>query len=730
MRLIDISVKWRLAAAIVVPLAAVAALTVLQLQTTYRSYAEAQNLTRVSADIGVIGDLVHDLQVERGLSAGFIGSKGTKRGEDLRKARAVLDPKVAALADVLAHVRAVAMPGLDKGSDEVAAELATIEDIRGRIDGLKVTAPESFSFYTNLIAGLMDVSRGYALNASAKGFAGKLIAYSLLMNTKELAGQERGMGNGFISAGKFDPSRYMGFVELFGAQKGLLDQYVQLLPEADRDHFRTQLAGEELGAVEGFRTQLLDSGVKADLKGLDAAKWFEAATKRIVKMKAIEDETLGSIAADAAQQASVEFANLGWVAAIALGGMAIAICFAASLSFTVVRPLAMLSGAMSKLATGEVDVHVIHSEGRDEIGQMGRAVHDYIEMSQQRIARERAEEQRLAIETAAARNLTERERAERAAETAQAVAALADGLDALAGGKLRFRIERPFAPAFDSLRMNFNSSMERLLTVLTSIGTSTCTIYNGSNELQRAADDLAQRTERQAAALEQASASISEITSALGASAQRAEEAGRLVTQTTSEAQHSGTVVKNTVDAMKRIEESSGQVGLILSVIDDIAFQTNLLALNAGVEAARAGESGKGFAVVAQEVRELAQRSANAAREIKTLINRSATEVSVGVTLVGDTGKALQGIENNIRHIEEQVSAIVLSSREQSAALREISAAVGQMDQVTQQNAAMVEETNASTHGLAAEADRLTSQVNQFELASDARSMSAARRAA
>ncbi|MEC9463765.1 MAG: methyl-accepting chemotaxis protein, partial [Pseudomonadota bacterium] len=248
------------------------------------------------------------------------------------------------------------------------------------------------------------------------------------------------------------------------------------------------------------------------------------------------------------------------------------------------------------------------------------------------------------------------------------------------------------------------------------ISTNSSSIYANSQQMRSAADDLARRTEQQAASLEETSAALSEITETVRTAFDRAEEASHMVDNAKDYAEKSGEVVNDAMAAMERIEGATGEIGKIINVIDEIAFQTNLLALNAGVEAARAGDAGKGFAVVAQEVRALAGRAAEAARDIKTLVGRSSDEVRSGVELVTATGEALHRIGEDVLRINEHVKAIVTSAREQSVGLSEINSAVGQMDQVTQQNAAMVEQTNAASHTLASDAENLSRLVGQFKV--------------
>ncbi|MFS8148741.1 methyl-accepting chemotaxis protein [Rhizobium sp. BR 249] len=291
---------------------------------------------------------------------------------------------------------------------------------------------------------------------------------------------------------------------------------------------------------------------------------------------------------------------------------------------------------------------------------------------------------------------------------------LAACLTNLSNGDLSQKIASPFIPSLERLRTDFNSASDKLKHAMATVADNAKAISASSEEIGSAADDLAKRTEQQAASVEQTAATLEEITTTVKDASKRAGEAGDLVTHTKAHAEHSAEVVKNAIAAMDQIENSSREISNIIGVIDEIAFQTNLLALNAGIEAARAGEAGKGFAVVAMEVRELAQRSADAAKEIKALITASSGHVATGVTLVSKTGSALEEIAEQFHHINSNVVAIVKASREQSTALAEVNNAVNSVDQSTQQNAAMVEEQTAASHSLAHEAAALFELLSQF----------------
>lgn len=380
-----------------------------------------------------------------------------------------------------------------------------------------------------------------------------------------------------------------------------------------------------------------------------------------------------------------------------------------------VAPIRNLAGTMGTLAGGDLSVEVLGTSRHDEVGTMAKAVQVFKDngLETQKLA---AETDSMRGEVEATRLRTAEAEQVRAEQMAQATSGLGQGLKHLANGDLTFQLSEPFAADFETLRTDFNAAVGQLAETLRAVVDATSTIDTRSREVSVSADNLSKRTEQQAASLEETAAALDQITVNVSNSSKRSDEARKIAVLANESAAQSGRVVADAIDAMQKIEQSSNEISNIIGVIDEIAFQTNLLALNAGVEAARAGEAGKGFAVVAQEVRELAQRSAKAAKEIKDLIRNSSTDVQNGVKLVSDTGHALKTIEGYIVTVNQHMDSIATSAKEQSVGLAEVNTAVNQMDQVTQQNAAMVEESSAAGASLANESGRLRELISEFQL--------------
>ncbi len=466
-------------------------------------------------------------------------------------------------------------------------------------------------------------------------------------------------------------------------------------------------------------------------------------------------ETLTAARANALEQSRLTVIVLALAATVC-------IIVGVALSLTIARrdiagPIRRMTEVMGALAKGDTGRPVTDTDRKDEIGAMALALEVFraneIHMKQmeaQEAALNRQSQDLQASISGIVSAAASGDFSQRIVKTyedadlqrfAGSVNELVENIDrgitevrrvvaALAEQDLTQSMQGRFQGAFAELQQNVNATMATLRATMENVRSAAGTITGNSGELSSAADQLSRRTEQQAASLEETAAALEEITSTVRMSTDRANEASRMVAETKESAGRSGGIVHEAIGAMGRIEESSQKISQIISVIDEIAFQTNLLALNAGVEAARAGEAGRGFAVVAQEVRELAQRSANAAKEIKTLIVNSAEQVKGGVSLVLATGEALKEIEDRVNRVNDHVATIARAASEQSMALGEINSSVNHMDQMTQQNAAMVEETTAASQVLAAESRQLTALLSQFRLENGMGHAYAERRAA
>jgi methyl-accepting chemotaxis protein len=417
-------------------------------------------------------------------------------------------------------------------------------------------------------------------------------------------------------------------------------------------------------------------------------------------------------------------AYLEWAELILLVlGIAGAVGIVALMSRAMIKPIRALTAGMFELASGKFDVVLPGLGRKDEIGDIAGAVETFkvkaaekarLEADEQ-LKRQRAEAEaqaRIAEERA---KVAERQ-AQAAEETAKALGSLGEGLTHLANGDLTFRLNDDFAETYRQIKDDFNLAIGQLQETIKAIADGANEVASASTEIATATTDLSQRTEEQAASLEQTSASMEEISATVKKNAESAQQASTSAATTREVASRGGEVAAEAVAAMSRIEESSRKISDIIGVIDEIARQTNLLALNAAVEAARAGDAGRGFAVVASEVRSLAQRSSQAAKDIKDLITNSNGQVQEGVDLVNRAGQSLNEIVEAIKGVAQVVSDIAGASAEQSGGIDQVNKALSQMDEVTQQNSALVEQNAATAKNLEQQSAAMGVRVSTFKL--------------
>ncbi|MDF9301693.1 methyl-accepting chemotaxis protein [Tritonibacter mobilis] len=603
---------------------------------------------------------------------------GATAGEDLAMISAALSDAVAAGREG----RAVDRDAVLSTRREADAVLSsTVDDL---VFELTIAADDAATGNRDAIQGLLDnevafLNRLLEISSwlSAFQIEALKIATAQTFEQAEVASKAMQAASGALA----------GFSEFGGGI--LADQIAQMAAMADPD---TGLAAFRIKSLEANQaaTEAASATVNAVLQIAG-----QASLRGLESQTTITNQALG-IAADATEvQANLQ--TIGWIA-LAFVGVALLLSHV-----LIIRPLNAISLTTERLSQGDMSPVTGFNRASDEIARIARALTVFRDGL---------------VEKEELTRIADEERAENQARQTAAVEAIGMGLARLARGDLTYRIDQELTEGYAQLKEDFNSTAQTLNMTVVDVVQLADSIRNGSSEISQASDDLSQRTESQAATLEETAAALEELTASVRSAAEGARDAENTTNKAREQATQNGQVVEQAVTAMQEIESSSSQIEQIIGVIDDIAFQTNLLALNAGVEAARAGEAGRGFAVVASEVRGLSQRTTEAARDIKELISKSSTQVEAGVDLVGRAGQALGDILERVTHISGLVSTIAESTDEQATGLGEANVAVSQLDQVTQQNAAMVEETNAAGQLLRQDAEKLATLMANFTVSS------------
>ncbi len=681
---------------IILPLLALAgffAMRVIETETLMLDRAAAASERAIEQSY--VNDLIHELQKERGFSAGFVASRGASFTNELQSQRAQSDAKMGpALRDILRLSESYPV-------EYAAAEqaLQRLSETRSQITAGTLTVPELASYYTGIINNLLLVA--YPLSEETADISLDMLqsSRSFIAAAKENAGLERAMGSTGLGSG-FTASVQQNFQRFGGAQQALLNEVSK---RQGSMAWQDQLfASPEFRDLNAARDNIAEGLKTGDFGGLIAPEWFRTSTAWIDLLRDEEVLLARQIEDLAEQQAAqtgavvLRTTSIGILSILAIG------IFAVGSFEWMIRRIRQLTVIVQGFSEGDFTKFVPGIDRKDEISHMARAIYRF---KQKTLALQREAEETKELDEALLN-----------AKHGKVVELVTEGLAALARADITSRFDDPLDPEYDSIRVDFNSASDRLRTVLNAISHTVSELDVAAAEMKSSALDLAARTTEQVETIQDTSTQVTELSSAVEVFGEDVLSASSLAGAAREKANKSASLMGDAVEAMSRIRASSEQISNIIVLIEDISFQTNLLALNAGVEAARAGSAGLGFAVVASEVRALAQRAGDAATEIKTLVSESGRQVIEGGELVDRTGAALEEIAREITSIDDVLVRVSTGSQEQISSLRQLSSAMSVINDLAGKNTSMADATGRSSGEIAQHSGQLAERVRGFRL--------------
>lgn len=773
------TLRMQLAMILIIPLIGVLFFTQLKVRENLAQQAESEKVQGLVEISLAASNLVHELQKERGMSAGFIGSKGQQFGSKLNGQYDLVDSNFNTFKEKLQLVdRGAFDPTFNAAIDKAVDKVAELSSYRGEVKGMSVPLFDVLDHYTSVNSVFLSLIQDVPKFSTEQIINNTALTYSNFLQSKERAGVERAVLTNAFTRDVFTPQLYDLFQSVITLSDVYINMYKSTATPEQLAFYNNTVVGADVEEANRMRKVAVDNAAFGGF-GVDPNTWFSVQTSKINQLKKVDNNLGGHLKAladdmNAAATSSLIFYSI-LSAAIAFASFGIGFYMAARILRQLGAEPNRLGEVMGRMANGDFSENL----GEEEKVGVFEAVSS---MQYQLRAQEQMTEEEFqkVVDSALQGDLAARvnEDGKKGAfktlstkmnqlievsqqvisDTVNVLGALSNGdlsqriekqyegefgrlkqytnttadtlantlndmtavTSSLANGDLNCSVESKYPGVFGELTDNMNAVVDSLKNIVVDIQDSSKAVRGGAEGIAQGNMNLSSRTEQQAASLEQTASSMDEISTTVQQTASNAGRANELVQKAQVNAVEGGQVVRTAVDAMSAINESSQRISEIIGVIDEIAFQTNLLALNASVEAARAGEQGRGFAVVASEVRNLAGRSATAAKEIKDLIEDSVRKVQDGSRLVSDSGETLENIVGDIKGVTDIVGEIACAADEQSVGVSEVHRELEQLQRLTQQNAAMVEEAAAASAELGGQASGLDDSVSFFKLDSQA----------